>query len=200
MDTKYRIEIPKPCHENWDQMTPNATGRFCGSCTKSVVDFTNKTSTEIQHYFAENKGKSICGRLKNEQVQKFDIHIPQTVLNQKMTFSKAFLLVLFVVMGSSLFSCKNNEGFPLGEVAVVEDTIHQPEVLLGMVLPARDTINNKKHSQEAQSQPNPNIEEEKIIKPNKVVEKTPCKIIKEEDDHNILMGDVMFVPKDTISK
>src|SRR5580765_5101846 len=109
MEAKFKLTIPKPCHEDWNKMTPNETGRFCASCVKSVVDFTNRSASEIQDYFTENKGKSVCGRFRNEQVNKFNLEIPQSVLNQKMPFRKAFLLMLFVVMGSSLFSCRNNE-------------------------------------------------------------------------------------------
>lgn len=195
METKYKIEIPKPCHENWNQMTPDATGRFCGICAKSVVDFTNKTTAEIQNYFIENKGKSVCGRFRNQQLEKFDIHISQNVLQQKMSFNKAFLLVLFLVMGSSLFSCKNDEGFPLGEVVMVEDTIQKPEILLGMVLPPRDTIEEDKYRL------NSNKEEKKLSNQIKDRKKTHCKMAKEqEDDENILKGDIIFLPKDSISK
>ena len=124
METNYKITIPKPCHEDWNQMTPDETGRFCNSCVKSVVDFTNMKAPEIQDYFIKNQGQSVCGRFKNEQINKFDIQIPQSVLNRKMSFHKAFILALFIAMGSTLFSCKNNDA-SLGEVTVVQDTIKQ---------------------------------------------------------------------------
>ena len=47
MESKFKITIPKPCHEDWNAMTPEETGRFCSVCTKGVVDFTNKTTEEI---------------------------------------------------------------------------------------------------------------------------------------------------------
>lgn len=55
MGKAFRIEIPKPCHEDWDAMTPNENGRFCGSCAKTVVDFTNMQTAEIQRYFIDNQ-------------------------------------------------------------------------------------------------------------------------------------------------
>lgn len=142
METKFKITIPKPCHEDWNKMTQEETGRFCSVCTKSVVDFTHKNSTEIQDYFSQNQEQKICGRFRNEQVNKFDIRIPQSILMQKMPFHKAFLLALFVVMGTSLFSCKNNDEDSLGEVVVVEDTI-QVNHTTGVILPPKDSIQKR---------------------------------------------------------
>ena len=44
MERNFKITIPQPCHENWDQMTPKDNGRFCLSCSKTVVDFTSMPS------------------------------------------------------------------------------------------------------------------------------------------------------------
>lgn len=37
-----KLEIKAPCPENWDGMTPDAAGRYCPACAKSVHDFTGK--------------------------------------------------------------------------------------------------------------------------------------------------------------
>lgn len=143
METNFKIAIPKPCHEDWNAMTPDETGRFCNVCTKGVVDFTNMKAVEIQDYFIKNQGQRICGRFKNEQVKdKFDLQIPQSVLNQRMSFHKAFLLTLFMVMGSTLFSCKNHNDATLGEVSVVNDTVEN-RTTKGMILPPKDSINEE---------------------------------------------------------
>lgn len=134
MNQKLNITIPKPCHEDWNSMTPDQTGRFCSSCTKSVVDFTNKSTEEIQQYFIENSGAKVCGRFKNEQVNRLAIPISKSVLEQSMPFHKAFLLILFIVMGSTLFSCKNhNDEFVTGEPALVEDDTVQPRATTGVI-------------------------------------------------------------------
>ncbi|MEC4004163.1 hypothetical protein OX283_005815 [Flavobacterium sp. SUN052] len=110
MEAKYKITIPKPCHEDWDAMAPERNGRFCSSCTKVVVDFTKMKTTEIQSYFIENQGKNICGRFKTEQLDSIIIRIPQQVLFSQVQFQKIFMLALLVSMGTTLFSCQNNNG------------------------------------------------------------------------------------------
>jgi hypothetical protein len=135
--TQIKISIPEPCHEDWNKMTPDQTGRYCKACAKGVVDFTSKSKEEIQAFFIQNQGKKVCGRLDSEQLNRFDIQIPSAVLQQKRSFQHAFLLALFVVMGASLFSCKNHSNDQLGEVVVVEDTLNT-ETTTGMILPPKE--------------------------------------------------------------
>jgi hypothetical protein len=64
-----QIQINEPCHENWQGMTPNEQGRFCGSCQKTVVDFSVMTDQEILDYISK-ASHSICGRLSSDQMNK----------------------------------------------------------------------------------------------------------------------------------
>lgn len=57
------ISIPKPCSENWDSMSPNEKGRFCAVCSKTVVDFTEKTPAEIVAIL-QNQYAKMCGRFR----------------------------------------------------------------------------------------------------------------------------------------
>ncbi|MBX2892484.1 MAG: carboxypeptidase-like regulatory domain-containing protein [Saprospiraceae bacterium] len=65
-----KISIPAPCHEKWLKMKPvRHDCRFCATCEKQVVDFTNKTDTEILEHFKKKNGK-ICGRFRQEQLDR----------------------------------------------------------------------------------------------------------------------------------
>jgi hypothetical protein len=173
MKTQFKISIPEPCHEDWDKMTPDQTGRYCSSCAKGVVDFTSKSKEEIQAFFIQNQGKKVCGRLSKEQLNRFDIRIPAAVLRQKRSFHHAFLLSLFVVMGASLFSCKNHSDNQLGDVVVVEDTI-KDETIMGEILPPKeimDSVNKAKDDSDKNRvipppPPPPPAEKIKFKKPN----------------------------------
>ena len=148
MNTKYKISISKPCNEDWNSMKSVERGRFCEVCAKSVVDFSEMEALEIEQYLITNKGKRVCGRLNTAQLSSFNVQIPEYVFHKPMSFRKTFLLTLFVVMGSSLFSCKNDSQ-TLGEVSVVTDTVEN-KITMGMMLPPKtpkkdtDTIGNKK--------------------------------------------------------
>jgi hypothetical protein len=110
MERKYKLKIPEPCKENWEEMTPQENGRFCLSCSKTVVDFTSMLPNEVQHFFIQNQNQSICGRFKNSQLETITIQIPSQILYSQIYYHKMFLLALFITMGTTLFSCQDKEG------------------------------------------------------------------------------------------
>jgi CarboxypepD_reg-like domain len=63
------IDIPSPCHENWDTMSPNEKGKYCHSCHKIVIDFSAMTDNEIIKHF-NSKASNICGRFNENQLQR----------------------------------------------------------------------------------------------------------------------------------
>ncbi|WP_438965516.1 hypothetical protein [Flavobacterium sp.] len=68
MSTKIQISIPKPCHENWEEMTTVEKGRFCSSCQKKVYNFLNASDSEIIDTLSSDK--NICGRFNFQQLNR----------------------------------------------------------------------------------------------------------------------------------
>jgi TonB-dependent SusC/RagA subfamily outer membrane receptor len=64
-----KLTIPKPCHENWETMTPEEKGRFCSVCSKTVRDFTVDSDDEIVDVFA-NTSDNICGKFNESQLNR----------------------------------------------------------------------------------------------------------------------------------
>ncbi len=140
-----KISIPEPCHENWGAMTPNEQGRFCGSCQKTVIDFTHFSAEDIQNYFTKHYGQKVCGRFKKQQLNPIDIQIPSTVFSQ-MSASRKFALALLLVFGTTLFSCTDNNGQPatLGEVKLI-DTVKTKEDTTKIENQVIEPIHDVKH-------------------------------------------------------
>ncbi len=61
------IYIPKPCHENWNNMSVEEKGRHCAVCSKVVKDFTGMQKKEIIDVLKETTGE-VCGRIKANEV------------------------------------------------------------------------------------------------------------------------------------
>ena len=58
---KFELSIPKPCHENWNEMSPEDKGRFCGACQKTVVDFTNMSDRQVAQFLRNLLVLSVAG-------------------------------------------------------------------------------------------------------------------------------------------
>lgn len=69
MPKSIQLNIAEPCHENWQNMTPQQQGRFCGSCQKTVVDFTMMSDQEVLNYFLK-ADHNVCGRFADDQLNK----------------------------------------------------------------------------------------------------------------------------------
>jgi hypothetical protein len=69
MKRQLQLQVPEPCHEDWNKMDPAQKGRFCDSCSKQVVDFTLMTDTEILTHLQKVKGNT-CGRFSNDQLNR----------------------------------------------------------------------------------------------------------------------------------
>lgn len=65
-----KYSIQNPCDESWNDMTPETNGRFCGSCEKSVVDFTHMSDFSIVHYLEKHANEKVCGRFTKPQLDR----------------------------------------------------------------------------------------------------------------------------------
>jgi hypothetical protein len=124
------VRIPEPCHEDWNQMQPDAKGKFCSSCSKSVFDFSNKTDAEIKTILIEHKDQKVCGHFKKTQIDRpLNITLDLNNLPKNISLTKTFAIALFLVFGSLLFSCKDEHG---KDVQVNKDL---PQMILGSMAP-----------------------------------------------------------------
>jgi TonB family protein len=141
------FSVPNPCHEKWDGMQSKNNGRYCDSCQKVVIDFTNKTEQEIIDYIAANTGKKMCGTFKTTQLPKPNHFIE----SPKQETVIRFLAALLLVFGMTLFSCNNPY-----EKKIKEE---EPERLMGMIIPTIDTV----PSTQEEVQPTQIIDEPPVI-------------------------------------
>jgi hypothetical protein len=86
----FQINIPEPCNESWDKMTPQEKGRFCGKCEKVIVDYSHSSDRAIAQIIKEGNGQ-ICGRFRTDQLQRDIVFEPAFYQNTRW---KAFGLML----------------------------------------------------------------------------------------------------------
>ena len=68
----FKVSVPQPCTQDWQGMQPDEKGRYCLSCRKSVVDFTQMTDQEVYSHLAQSSGE-VCGRLRPAQLKKYAV-------------------------------------------------------------------------------------------------------------------------------
>ncbi|MCW3086446.1 MAG: hypothetical protein JWP12_3812 [Bacteroidetes bacterium] len=182
-----KISIPKPCHENWNEMTPNEKGSFCMKCAKTVVDFTKKTTEEIRDFLTEQRGNKICGRFMNDQLEgtpkPIDLLIPIHLLPKKLSFRKAFVFAVFIAFGTTLFSCSTQQGEIIEHVSAVTDTAAAARMLPPELDPLKGDTIITEHS--------------KVATKGKVA----CTPLQGDVDVEIMCkGEIVETPNDTIIK
>ena len=125
---KLQLTIPEPCHENWNNMTPNDQGRFCSSCAKTVVDFSAMTDAQLFFYFENLKNENVCGKVYPDQL---DRSISMPAAPRKKIFGYwQYLLAFFMMLGKGQQS--KAQGEVKGKLMAQPDTLKKPvHVMLG---------------------------------------------------------------------
>src|SRR5436190_16160462 len=158
----FKIYIPEPCHENWGKMTANEQGAFCKVCSKTVVDFSVKTESEIQKFLGENLDKKICGRFCAEQLaetprlkvqpQKFEF--PRFLFPLSFSPVRAYTMAVLLFASVAFASCGNSEtGGGSGEIDSTHAMVNGG---LEVRPPKNDTLKEIKETNENNNCPDPN--------------------------------------------
>src|SRR5690606_37015355 len=91
----------------------------------------------------------ICGHIRQDQLDKINLRIPERIFHQQLSFHKAFLLALLLTMGTTLLSCSNGNGKvqKINSVEVVsykenEDFIVRDSIENDLQIPITGGINN----------------------------------------------------------
>lgn len=133
MKSPLKLHIPQPCHESWNNMTPKEQGRFCGSCSKIVVDFSVMTDRQMLEYFSNYSG-STCGRFTNDQLNRVIDHKVRKPSNWFKYMLGALLPAIFVA----------GKSYGQGAVAMVKaETIECKPKTVGRVKTVKQVKNVK---------------------------------------------------------
>ncbi len=132
----YKLTIPKPCFQNWNDMIPGKGGRHCSSCSKTVTDFTSMSDEAIEQFFITNQGKNICGRFRSTQIDRIRIDLPANIFSIKIPYWKKFLVAFLVIYGSTFFGIDTTiagvpfnqaDTIPLQDTIPLKDTLPLPD-------------------------------------------------------------------------
>lgn len=101
-----KINIAEPCSQDWELMEKRDQQRFCASCNKCVIDFSNYTNAEIIQILANSTDK-VCGRLSRAQLDQLNYHLVVAPANRNWM---KYLGVMAI--GASIFAQNVNASVP----------------------------------------------------------------------------------------
>jgi hypothetical protein len=103
------IDIPQPCSENFQLMTPTERGAFCEKCSIDTFDFRDKTNDQIRGILKAHIGQEVCGRFTGKQLEELNKDFEEWTFSSTKSFQSGFLFALIAVFGLSLFSCADKQ-------------------------------------------------------------------------------------------
>ncbi len=174
------IQIPKPCHQDWNTMEPNEQGRHCLQCCKTVVDFTNREPEEIMQYLKAHSAQHVCGRFTAAQIntpiavtEEMTFHIFNSSLSYFKKIAALILITFGIIVSSSSKGVSQTTKPDTTQNIEKPDTGFISPMMVGEVMyaPSRKPIKKKP------------------------VKKAKCHIQKAPKDSTPLMGKVATVPQ-----
>lgn len=189
-----KISIPKPCHENWDNMLPEEQGRHCLSCCKTVIDFSNWDNESIVTYLKQKNSERVCGRFSTDQIERQAA--PQQELVHKVMRSRipllrkiaAIIILCFGLTGMEEANAQKIMGkiaapkqpveqqYTKGEIAIQPADTSKPKppadtvkpMIMGMIAPYHPPKNKKVKQTKA-------VQQTKAVKTTPTIKTTPEK-------------------------
>lgn len=128
------IKVPTPCEQQWEQMQPTASGNFCGSCEKTVIDFTVFSDNQLMEYF-KNHASGVCGRFYTDQLEQ-SLRIPAKKIPWLIYFFRVAIpamLFSFKAQGQKLIK-KNGEPFMIVENKIPPLPLNTPVTVTGRII------------------------------------------------------------------
>ena len=104
----FKLNVTKPCTEDWATMTPTGAGRHCLLCNKDVIDFSVLNDEQVKTFFINNGDKPVCGRFRKIQLERIRITLPGYFFQKKIPLWQKYLVLFLICFGSSLFSIDIN--------------------------------------------------------------------------------------------
>ncbi|MCW3122320.1 MAG: hypothetical protein JWQ38_1812 [Flavipsychrobacter sp.] len=144
---QYTIQIPKPCHESWDDMTPESNGRHCAQCSKTVVDFSGWGQEDILRYLQGSSSSGVCGRFKAEQLNvpvSSEQFIKSVVYAPLPLYKKVAAILLFAF---GMLHTGDDAGAVAQQVVhhAATDTIKRRPVMMGKIASPRPIVRDTTH-------------------------------------------------------
>ncbi|WP_343320843.1 hypothetical protein [Sphingobacterium multivorum] len=124
---KIILQVKDSCSADWDKMTPQEQGRFCGQCEKMVVDFSQMDDQEIVDQI-KKAGRGLCGRFYEDQLMR-ELDIPFSFSKNPIWQGRwPGIAAGLLLVGSLSFHAAQAQNKLTGEVVVVQTKTENDQI------------------------------------------------------------------------
>lgn len=163
---KPKIHIPSPCSEDWSKMKIVHRARFCSSCTKNVMDFTQMSREEILTYLLENHNKNVSGHIHRSQLDfstsDYLVTIERLAKTTKNTNLAFYLLAFSALVLAGCDTPSNAQTNPKDSISIVEMVQDTTQKQTTICPPKNVEEHNGNHKLLGKIAPKIEIEEEEL--------------------------------------
>lgn len=117
MKNAIALRLDEPCSQEWSNMTPSEQGRYCDSCQKQVIDFTQLTDNEILQIIAANPN-GFCGQFRETQLNRT---IVESKLNGGSARLNSLVAGIMVAAGAGTLSAQSTSTPPVQQEVVIDE-------------------------------------------------------------------------------
>jgi len=110
------LRLEQPCKQKWPDMTPATNGRYCDSCEKTVIDFSQMTDNEILKFLSANKS-GFCGQFRESQLNRPFV---ETKLNSASTKLNSLFAGLALAGAAGSVSAQTTDTTSYHPVVVID--------------------------------------------------------------------------------
>jgi len=71
--SQFKLDIKRPCEEDFNAFVPTTDGGFCDRCKTNVIDFTNLSQETIALYFENRNNNTTCGHFRKSQLTAYTV-------------------------------------------------------------------------------------------------------------------------------
>lgn len=134
-ENSLNIRVPDPCIQSWSEMKQEANGRFCGSCSRIVTDFTGYSDEQLIQFFSTKNTDRVCGRFRESQLVGH-----KRVVGAWWTWVRTLSAILIPFLFSSKSEAQQLDSIPKKMDSVGQETrVQKWRTVMGMPIRNRFT-------------------------------------------------------------
>jgi hypothetical protein len=116
-----KINIDKPCTENWNEMQSQGANKFCQQCSTIIIDFSKMSDKEVIDFLEQRKYQQTCGKFEAKRLEKLN---NQLSLNRSKRSLIKPILTAAILTTATLSATAQEYNKPVSTYKIIQHQIN----------------------------------------------------------------------------